>query len=147
MASSSLHESYQATSYPNWPVPLSHPDHLYVVGRLHGLAPAVVTGARVLELACGAGGNLLPMAATLPGGQFVGIDLSERQIYMAQTAAQAANLGNVEFLAGDALSLAPTLAGSGAGQLFDYIILHGLYSWVPWRCRPLCCPCAASFWP
>jgi SAM-dependent methyltransferase len=142
MASSSLHESYQATSYPNWPVPLSHPDHLYVVGRLHGLAPAVVTGARVLELACGAGGNLLPMAATLPGGQFVGIDLSERQIYMAQTAAQAANLGNVEFLAGDALSLAPTLAGSGAGQLFDYIILHGLYSWVPLEVQtallPLC---------
>ncbi|MDA1098048.1 MAG: class I SAM-dependent methyltransferase, partial [Proteobacteria bacterium] len=127
----SLHESYQATPYPSRPVPLSHPDHLYLVGRLHGLAPAAVTGARVLELGCGAGGNLLPMAATLPNGQFFGIDLSERQIQMAQAAARAANLGNVEFRAGDALSLASSLAETAAGQAFDYIILHGLYSWVP----------------
>jgi len=142
MRDSSLHESYQATPYPSWPVPLSHPDHLYVVGRLHGLEPAVVARARVLELGCGAGGNLLPMAASLPGGQFTGIDLSERQIHMAQAAAGAANLGNVEFLAGDALSLAPGLVRPEAGQLFDYIILHGLYSWVPLAVQatllPLC---------
>ncbi len=135
----SLHASYQATPYPSRPVPLSHPDHLYVVGRLHGLAPAPLTGARVLELGCGAGGNLLPMAATLPEGRFLGIDLSERQIHMAQAAAQAANLDNVEFRAGDALALEASLtsplvsfpAVAGGGQGFDYIILHGLYSWVP----------------
>ncbi len=127
----SLHESYQATPYPSRPVPLSHPDHLYVVGRLHGLAPAPVTAARVLELGCGEGGNLLPMAATLPRGRFIGIDLSGRQIHMAQAAAQAANLDNVEFRAGDAVSLASSLAQAADGQGFDYIILHGLYSWVP----------------
>jgi SAM-dependent methyltransferase len=127
----SLHASYQATPYPSRPVPLSHPDHLYVVGRLHGLAPAPVTAARVLELGCGTGGNLLPMAATLPEGRFLGIDLSERQIHMAQAAAQAASLDNVEFRAGDALSLESSLAAAGGGQGFDYIILHGLYSWVP----------------
>ena len=110
MASSPLHESYQARPYPSWPVPLSRPDHLYVVGRLHGLAPAMVSGARVRELGCGTGDDLQPMAATLLGGQFVGIDLSERQIHMAQTVAEAANLGNVEFLTGDALSLATALA-------------------------------------
>ena len=138
MSGASLHESYQATPYPSRPVPLSHPDHLYVVGRLHGLAPGEVTRARVLELGCGAGGNLLPMAATLPGAQFIGIDLSERQVEMAMAAAQAAGLELVSFRAGDAMSL----AREGLGPNFDYIILHGLYSWVPVEVQaallPLC---------
>ncbi len=130
MNTTSLHETYQRTPYPSRPVPLSHPDHLYVVGRLHGLTPARVAGARVLELGCASGGKLLPMAASLPEGEFVGIDLSERQIEMAQAGATAGGLDNVQFLAGDALSL---LAGGnvGLGQSFDYIVLHGLYSWVP----------------
>lgn len=127
MSTSSLHGSYQAMPYPSRPVPLSHPDHLYVVGRLHGLAPRAVGGARVLELGCGTGGNLLPMAASLPEGEFVGVDLSERQIDMARAAAKAGGLDNVEFLAGDALSL----LADGLGRPFDYIVLHGLYSWVP----------------
>lgn len=131
MTHSSLHASYQATPYPSRPVSLSHPDHLYVVGRLHGLTPAVVTGASVLELGCGEGGNLLPMAATLPGGHFLGIDLAERQVGLARAAAQAAHLDNIEFRAGDALALASSLAQAADGQGFDYIILHGLYSWVP----------------
>lgn len=138
MNTTSLHETYQATPYPSRPVPLSHPDHLYVVGRLHGLTPTEVTGARVLELGCASGGNLLPMAASLPEAEFVGVDLSERQIEMAQAGAAAGGLENVEFLAGDALSL---LAG-GLGRRFDYIILHGLYSWVPVEVQaallPLC---------
>ncbi|MBT3781370.1 MAG: class I SAM-dependent methyltransferase, partial [Rhodospirillaceae bacterium] len=126
MSDSSLHASYQATPYPGQPIPLSHPDHLYVVGRIHGLAPAAVTGARVLELGCGDGGNLLPMAATLIEAQFVGVDLSERHIEMAKTAAGAAKLTNVEFLTGDASAI----FRESAPDPFDYIILHGLYSWV-----------------
>ncbi|MFP6749254.1 MAG: methyltransferase regulatory domain-containing protein [Alphaproteobacteria bacterium] len=123
----SLHQSYQTTPYPSRPVPLSHPEHLYVVSCLHGLSPKAPNGARVLELGCGAGGNLLPMAATLPAGRFTGIDLSERQIAMAQAAARAGNLDNADFLTGDAVAV---LDGR-AERSFDYIILHGLYSWVP----------------
>ncbi|MBT4488581.1 MAG: methyltransferase domain-containing protein, partial [Rhodospirillaceae bacterium] len=71
-------------------------------------------------------------------GRFLGVDLSERQVEMAQAAARAGQLGNVEFLAGDALSV---LAGRG-DELFDYIVLHGLYSWVPRQVQaallPLC---------
>ena len=82
-------DSYAAALHPTHPMTLSHPDHLYVVGRLHGLTPPKVENARVLELGCGAGGNILPMAATIPGGRFVGIDLSERKIEMAKVAADA----------------------------------------------------------
>ena len=127
MNNRSLHQSYQATPYPSRPVQLSHPDHLYVVGRLHGLTPPPVASARVLELGCGSGGNLLPMAATLPGGRFLGIDLAERQIETAQAAATSAGLDNIEFRAGDALAI---LDGADEAP-FDYIIMHGLYSWVP----------------
>lgn len=127
MNNRSFHQSYQATPYPNRPVQLSHPDHLYVVGRLHGLTPPPVASARVLELGCGSGGNLLPMAATLPGGRFLGIDLAERQIETAQAAATSAGLDNIEFRAGDALAI---LDGADEAP-FDYIIMHGLYSWAP----------------
>jgi SAM-dependent methyltransferase len=107
-------------------VPRSHPDHLYVVGRLHGLPPAKPDIARVLEVGCGTGGNLLPMAATLPLGRFMGIDLSERKIEIAQAGARAGDLNNVEFMAGDTLAL---LEGR-LGETFDYIVLPGLYSRV-----------------
>ncbi len=118
---------YAAAFYPSHPVTLSHPDHLYVVGRLHGLTPPRVENARVLELGCGAGGNILPMAATIPGGRFVGIDLSERKIEMAKVAAAASGLRNIDLLAGDAMVVLNNLDGLA----FDYIVLHSLYSGVP----------------
>ena len=82
---------------------LSHPDH-FLVERPRGLTPAVAAMARVRELVCGAGRNLLSMAATLPDAKFTGVDLSERQIEMARSAAQADRLANVKFLTGDALA-------------------------------------------
>lgn len=120
-------DSYAAALYPSHPVTLSHPDHLYVVGRLHGLTPPRVENARVLELGCGAGGNILPMAATIPGGRFVGIDLSERKIEMAKVAAAASGLRNIDLLAGDAMVVLKNVDGLA----FDYIVLHSLYSGVP----------------
>ena len=101
MKNFSPQDSYATGFYHSRPVMLSHPDHLYVVGRLHGLTPPRVENARVLELGCGVGGNILPMAATIPDGYFVGIDLSERKIEMAKVAADASGLRNIDLLAGD----------------------------------------------
>ena len=115
-------DSSLATPYPNRPVLLSHPDHLYVVGRLHGLRPPRIDNARVLEMGCGAGGNILPMASTIPGGQFVGSDQSEQKIEMAKVAAAAAGLGNVNFLVGEA----PVILESIGRSTFDYILLQDL---------------------
>jgi methyltransferase-like protein len=88
------------------------------------MSPPPVENCRVLELGCGSGGNLLPLAAALPEGRFVGIDLSRRQIADGQHAARAAGLDNVELRAESILE---------AGDLgtFDYILCHGVYSWVP----------------
>src|SRR3974390_2270249 len=48
----------------------THPDRLWTIATLAGLAPAPATRCRVLELGCGSGDNLIPMAASLPGSAF-----------------------------------------------------------------------------
>jgi tRNA G46 methylase TrmB len=72
--------SYDEVPYESYPFPQTHPDRLVTVATLLGMRPAPVGRCRVLELGCAAGGNLIPMALTLPESSFVGIDLSGRQI-------------------------------------------------------------------
>lgn len=117
--------SYDELPYTDRCFPTTHPNHLATVARLHGLpAPPVPTG-RVLELGCAQGGNLLPMAMGLPDGQFVGIDLSERQIAAAREMAAALDLNNVDFQTRNIADI-----GSDLGT-FDFLVCHGVYSWVP----------------
>ena len=63
---------YDSVPYTSHPYPQSHPDRRATVATLLGLTPAGVGGCRVLELGCGTGGNLLPMAQRLPGAASVG---------------------------------------------------------------------------
>ena len=108
----------------------THPDHIGAVGRLVGLACRPVDEARVLELGCGEGGNLIPMAYAAPRGRFVGVDLSGRQIEVAIDEARRLGLENVEFVHASITELVPETLGK-----FDYVICHGLYSWVPAEVR------------
>jgi SAM-dependent methyltransferase len=141
-------DAYDRLPYTDHAYAESHPDRLAVVAHLSGWDPPGVATARILELGCGRGGNLLPMASALPGAVLVGIDLSRRQIEEAQAIAAAAALGNVRFVAATFEDLscdAPggsvettdgsppvTLASLGdrAGT-YDYVIAHGVASWVP----------------
>ena len=59
--------------YPGGAWEHSHPDRIAANARMHGLNPAPVDRCRVLELGCGAGGNLVPMACGLPDARFVGV--------------------------------------------------------------------------
>jgi methyltransferase-like protein/SAM-dependent methyltransferase len=86
----------------------------------------VVSSSRVLEIGCSAGGNLIPFAAGNPLARAVGIDLSQVQIDQGRQRIQWLGLRNLELLQGD---IAATDL-SALGQ-FDYIICHGVYSWVP----------------
>lgn len=95
------------------------------IGRLFGLRAPDPSTARVLELGCAGGSNLLPLAYALPDAQFVGIDLSPRQIDLARTRAAKLGLANTQL---EAISIED--AGAIKGE-FDYIICHGVYSWVP----------------
>src|SRR5262245_46429032 len=71
--------SYDEIPYESHPYPQSHPERLATVATLFGMTPPPIEACRVLELGCAAGGNLIPMAQTLPGSTFLGIELSARQ--------------------------------------------------------------------
>ena len=117
--------SYDAIPYESIPITETHVDGLAALGRLFGVPTADPQRCRVLELGCAEGGNLIPMAFYLPGSEFVGIDLSARQIEAGQALVGQLGLGNVRLLHRDVMDGADDL-----GQ-FDFIIAHGLYSWVP----------------
>ena len=80
----------------------------------------------MLEIGCAAGGNLIPFAAAHLQAHTVGIDLSQVQVDQGRTRAQALGLNNLELLAGDIARM--NLAALGQ---FDFIVAHGVYSWVP----------------
>jgi SAM-dependent methyltransferase len=122
-----LTATYNSLPYPCEPLPQTHPDLMAVMATLQGMTPAPIDGCRVLEIGCGDGTNLLPMAMLYPQSQFLGIDLSPRQIAQGQSICSELGLANLELLCADLLTLD---AGIGA---FDYIICHGVYSWVPPR--------------
>ena len=117
--------TYDQTPYPSLSYSQSHPDRLAVVATLLGMQPAPARRCRVLELGCASGGNLSPMANGLPESEFVGLDSSARQIAEGSEIIEAVGLRNVSLRQGDILDVGPDLG------LFDYIIAHGVFSWVP----------------
>lgn len=124
-ATSSTVTSYDAVPYSSHPYAHSHPRNLAALAKLFGLASPEVRHSRVLEIGCAAGGNLLPMAAMLPEARFLGIDASGRQIQQGQKLIDELALTNIELQRGDILDFDPDRGD------FDYIICHGVYSWVP----------------
>ncbi len=116
---------YDAVPYPSYAFARSNPDELAMIARLFGLTPPDPRTARVLELGCAAGGNLLPVAARHPDCEVVGVDLGARQIATAREDARALGLRNARFEVRD---LADGLSDLGD---FDYIVCHGVFSWVP----------------
>jgi SAM-dependent methyltransferase len=116
-------DAYDALPYDTRPSRATHPDRLLAVARWHGLAPRDAATVRVLELGCGTGWNVLPMAAGLPDASFVGLDTSQVQVDMGRAHAEALGLDHLELRCAD-------LRAAPEGP-FDVVIAHGLFSWVP----------------
>jgi tRNA G46 methylase TrmB len=108
---------YAEVPYESLPVPESHPARLETLGWLFGLPPADHRHSRVLELGCADGGNLIPMAAFLPQGRFIGIDLYANQVADGNALIAAAGLDNVTIQQGDIAALDPGLLGQGGDDL------------------------------
>ena len=116
---------YDAFAYPGYSYPNTHPDRLAAMAMLHGLSPTPVERARVLEVACGDGANLIPQAYAIPTSEFVGFDLAQLPVERAQACIRTLGLKNIRIFQGDLLEI-----GAELGR-FDYIIAHGFYAWVP----------------
>jgi SAM-dependent methyltransferase len=117
--------SYDEVPYPSHSFPETQPSHLATVAALFGLRAPDPANCRVLELGCASGGNLIPLAVAWPQAQFVGVDLSSRQIADARQCAEQLGLPNLELHHRSILDLNAELGS------FDYILCHGVYSWVP----------------
>lgn len=124
-STAALTRAYDDVAYLGSPNAASHPDHLRTIATLFGMDAAPVATCRVLELGCGDGANLIPIAAMFPGATLIGCDVATQPLARAQRMVNELRLSNVTLLRQDLCSLSPDLG------TFDYIIAHGLYSWIP----------------
>lgn len=116
---------YDDVPYPSHAFPATAPERLAMVGALFGLRTPDPATARVLELGSSSGGQLLPHALLYPGSTALGLDLSPVQITLGQHTAAALGAHNLRLEVADLATWRPE---PGA---WDYVICHGVYSWVP----------------
>ena len=117
---------YDELAYRCLPIEWTAPERLALASTLHG-GPRLDTDAcRVLELGCGDGANLLPMAHHRNRASFVGVDGAASQIALANERRALLNLKNARFIHADFRQAEHLLDGE-----FDVIIGHGIFSWVP----------------
>lgn len=117
---------YDSVPYPYYTFPQTNPSRLAVMAAHCGMTPAPPDKCRVLELGCANGTNILSFAYIFPHSKFVGVDLSSEQIERAKKTADELGITNTTLIKQDLLNFDTSAAGK-----FDYIIAHGLYSWVP----------------
>lgn len=103
------------------------PTTLGYVARMRGLAaPRPTDPFTYCDLGCGTGSTVNVLAAAMPQARFYGIDLSPDHIAIAERMAATGRLTNTTFIEGGFDSL---LSREGLPD-FDFVTLHGIYSWV-----------------
>lgn len=122
----SIQAYYEQQPYPDSIFHFTHPAHTGALAKLFGHpGPADPATARILDVGCGQGANLIRIARDLPGADCIGLDLAEVHIQQARRNAATAGLNNIQFIRADLLEY------DVAGQPFDFIIAHGFFTWVP----------------
>ncbi len=117
--------AYDLVPYDSQPFAQSQPDQVAAMARLFGLSPVPPEHARVLELGCSAGGNIIALAARYPHMQILGVELSKVEAEQGQATIAALGLANIQIRHDDIVNVAKE-----PGQ-YDYIIAHGVFSWIP----------------
>ncbi len=116
---------YDILPYSCYPQSRTYPGHLAGVAVLFGMHPPAVENCRVLEIGCADGTHLAAIALALPGASLLGLDYSRRQIEQGQEQWRELGVNNLELRHADLMNLDETELDE-----FDYIIVHGVYSWV-----------------
>lgn len=120
-----LKDSYDNFLYVSKAFPNTNINSLLAKGKIYGLNPAPLKGARVLELGSSCGGNIIPQALYYPEATFTGIDLSSVQVQHGNDLIQSMGLTNVTLLEKNIMDIDDDFG------TFDYILVHGIWSWVP----------------
>lgn len=118
-------QQYDNVPYISNAFQFTSPRHIRATAHLYGVDAPAIERARVLELGCASGGNLFPFALAYPDATVVGLDLAPNQIADGQRLIQEMGIGNMQL---HAMSLTEVTPEFGE---FDYIIVHGVFSWVP----------------
>jgi len=116
---------YDKVRYPSRCYEATHPGRLGAIAKMFGMRPREVRHSRVLEIGCGEGGNIIPLALQFPDAEIVGFDLSLDAIQRAQETIATLGLQNIVVHHADILDVDHRWGD------FDYIMAHGVYSWVP----------------
>ena len=116
---------YDQLPYPGLFHALTHPASICTVATLLGLATPDPRAARILVIGCGDGTNVVQMAETLPGASLYGFDYTTNHVAHANRVIAELGIRNLRVEQRDIMEFGPS-----DGQ-FDYIIAHGIYSWVP----------------
>lgn len=105
---------------------LAVPAHLRLCCLWQGSVAPMLNRFRFVELGCGDGANLLPLAFYNPDSTFIGVDNSCAQLVSARDGATRPDVGNIKCLLSDIRDIDPANFAP-----CDYVICHGVYSWVP----------------
>ena len=124
-----IQKSYDELPYISGAFAETSPARLEALASFLSLTPPPSKTAKVLEIGCSYGGNLFPFAIANPQSKALGIDLSLVQINKAKELAEQMRVDNIKFMAKDICDL--TDADVSDYGKFDYIVCHGVYSWVP----------------
>ena len=128
MINSDIKSTYDEHTYDSYSYGQTCIDYLCAVAKFHGLDAVNPHNAKVLEIGCAMGGNIIGQAINHPNSQFIGIDLSSEQIAIGKRAIDGIGCKNIELIEMDICNL---ISEFGGKIEFDYIICHGIYSWVP----------------
>ncbi len=122
--------AYDEVPYESYPFSQTRIAHLKTIAHIFGLNSPKLETAKILELGCASGGNLIPMAINYPKAKFVGVDLSAAQTQTGKDQIKDLGLKNIEIKTASITDIDKKSYGE-----FDYIICHGVISWVPEEVR------------
>ena len=109
--------------------PVLGPDYLNFALALNSYKPINLNKEfNYLELGCGNGVSINFFATLYPNGNFYGVDFNPSHIYFADSIKTELEINNIKFIEASF----EEFANKNKGEIpdFDFIVLHGIYSWV-----------------
>ncbi|WP_336153698.1 class I SAM-dependent methyltransferase [Fusobacterium polymorphum] len=119
-----VQKSYDEAPYKSKTFYYTQPGRQQMVLKLLGFKTPDLEKARVLEIGCSFGGNIIPFAVENPKAEVIGVDLSSVQIEEGNRIIEYLGLENIRLIHQNVLEFDKKFGK------FDYIICHGVFSWV-----------------